>query len=156
MSQILLANLLTPDRVKVPLESTDKDALIGELSILLADVSGLPEEEERFRHAILEREAVLSTGIGGGVALPHGKCDVLDELVLVGGRTAVPVDFDALDAQPVRLVMMLVGPESSASLHVKVLGRISRLCRNHTVRNRLVQSTTAEEFLATIRDAESP
>lgn len=156
MSQLLLANLLTPDAIKVPLESTDKETLIGELSGLAAAVSGLPDEEERFRHAIMAREAVLSTGIGGGVALPHGKCDVLDEIVLVGGRTAVPVDFDALDAEPVRLVMMLVGPESSASLHVKVLGNISRLFRNRTVRNRLVESTTADEFLATIRDAESP
>lgn len=156
VSQLLLADLLTPDRIKVPLESTDKAALIGELATLLANVSGLPDEEERLRHAVLEREAKYSTGIGAGIALPHGKCDVLDELVLVGGRTEVPVDFDALDAQPVRLVMMLVGPESSASLHVKILGRISRLLRSHSVRDRLVECATAGEFLATIREAESP
>ncbi len=155
VSQLLLADLLSPDRVKIPLESTDKYGLIGELCAHLAAVNGVPEDEEEIRRAILDREAVLSTGIGGGVAIPHGKSETVDDLVLVAGTTKVPVDFDALDARPVRLVLMLVGPESAAGLHIKVLSRISRVLRSRSVRNSLISATSVQEFLATLRDAES-
>jgi len=153
-TQSLLIDLLSPDRIKIPLESADKIGIIGELSTLLAEASGVPEEAETIRRAVLEREAVLSTGIGGGVAIPHGKCGAVASLVLVAGRTDSPVDFESLDAQPVRLVLMLVGPESGAVLHVKVLSKISRLLRTDAVRARLTAARSAEEFLDAIRDAE--
>jgi len=152
---LLLADLLSPDRVKIPLESTDKAGLIEELSSMLARVSGLEEDRDAILRSVLEREAKLSTGIGAGVALPHGKCSALDELVLVGGRTSRPVDFEALDEAPVSIVLMLVGPESAAGLHVNMLGQISRLLREQTVRNRLVGADTPQEFLSAIREAES-
>lgn len=155
MPQLRLADLLSPERVRVPLESTDKTGLIEELCALLARVGDVEDETETILRAVLEREEVLSTGIGGGVALPHAKCAALDELVLVGGRTREPVDFDALDDGPVHLVMMLVGPESSAGLHVKVLSRISRVLRRGAVRRRLIAAETPREFLATIQEAES-
>ncbi|MGH7539735.1 MAG: PTS sugar transporter subunit IIA [Gemmatimonadota bacterium] len=156
MFQLLLADLLSPDRVKIPLESTDKVGLIGELCAVVARASGVTEEEEaEIRQAVLDREKVLSTGIGGGVAIPHGKSGAVDELVLAAGRTRAPVDFEALDARPVRLVLLLVGPESAAALHVKVLSRISRVLRSRALRERLVQAATAAEFLATLREAES-
>ena len=153
--QLLLADLLSPDRIRIPLESTDKVGLIGELTTLLAEITGVPEEAESIRSAVLERESVLSTGIGGGIAIPHGKSSAVDELVLVAGRTAEPIDFESLDDRPVRLVLLLVGPESAASLHVKVLSRISRVLHRRDVVARLVAATTPEDFLATIRDAES-
>lgn len=153
--QLLLADLLSPDRIKIPLESTDKVGLIGELTTLLAAVSGVPEEEDTIRAAVLEREAVLSTGVGGGLAIPHGKSGAVSQLVLVAGRTAEPVDFESLDSQPVRLVMLLVGPESAAGLHVKVLSRISRILHRSSVAERLTSAATPDEFLAAIRDAES-
>ena len=122
---------------------------------MLARVSGLEEDRDAILRSVLEREAKLSTGIGAGVALPHGKCSALDELALVGGRTSRPVDFEALDEAPVSIVLMLVGPESAAGLHVKTLGQISRLLREQTVRNRLVGADTPQEFLSAIREAES-
>ena len=155
MSTLQLAELLSPDRVKIPLESMDKAGLIEELCFLLARVTDLEEGRGAIHEAVLEREAKLSTGIGDGVALPHGKCGLLDELALVAGSTRGPVDFDALDAQPVRLVVMLVGPESAAGLHVQVLGQISRLLREDSVRERLVAANTPLEFLSVIREAES-
>lgn len=155
MSQLLLADLLSPDRVKVPLESTDKHGVIVELCSLLATASGVPEDEEEIRQAILDREAVLSTGIGGGVAIPHGKSETVDELVLVAGTTRQPIDFDSLDARPVSLVLMLVGPESAAGLHVKILSRVSRLLRSRRLRDSLVAAASPQEFLSTLRDAES-
>lgn len=157
MAQLLLVDLLTPDRIKIPLESVDKAGLIAELCALLARAEGLDEAEEaEIRQAVLDREEVLSTGIGGGVAIPHGKSGAVEDLVLVAGRTKKAVDFDALDARPVRIVLLLVGPESAAGLHVKVLSRISRVLRSRELRERLVEASTPEEFLAILRDAEAP
>lgn len=151
----LLTELLSPDKVKIPLEATEKRAVIEELSALVAQVGGVPDGVGTIRDAVLEREAVLSTGIGGGVAIPHGKTSTVRELVLVAGRTREPVDFEALDSQPIRLVMMLVGPESAAGLHIKVLSRISRLLRHDALRERLLEAPSSEEFLDVIRDAET-
>jgi len=153
--KLLLADMLTPDRIKIPLVSEDKESLIEELTALLASAAGVPEETERIRSAVLDRESVLSTGIGDGVAIPHCKCDSVDELVLVAGTTRRPVDFDALDARPVRIALMLVAPESAAGLHVKLLSRVGRLLREEALRDRLAASRTPEDFIRAIRDAES-
>lgn len=154
--RLLLTDLLSPERVKIPLEATDKPGVIAELAALVARVSGIPEEAEAIRQAVLEREKVLSTGIGGGVAIPHGKTPRVGELVLVGGSTRGPIDFEALDDRPVRLVMMLVGPESAAGLHVKALSRISRLLRREELRERLVAAPGPQAFLELLEDAETP
>ena len=152
----LLSRLLAPDRVRIPLESRDKPGLIAELAELIAQVSGVPEEAATIRQAVEEREAVLSTGIGGGVAIPHGKTGVVGGLMMVAGVTPVPVDFESLDEQPVRILLMLVGPESAAGLHVKTLSRISRLLRSDAVKEALVEAQSAEEFLAVVNVAETP
>ena len=156
MPQLLLADLLTPDRIRIPLESADKTGLIEEMCAFVARCCGADEKEEsEIREAVLEREAVLSTGIGGGVAVPHGKSQAVgSDLVLVAGRTAGPVDFDALDERPVRLVFLLIGPESAAGLHVKALSRISRLLRSASVRERLVAAETPEIFYEALQRAE--
>jgi len=154
--QLLLADLLTPERIRIPLMARDKTGIIEELCALLARGAGAtPAEEEEIREAVLEREKVLSTGIGGGVAIPHGKSEAVDDLVLVAGRTGEPVDFDALDQRPVSIVMLLVGPESAAGLHVKVLSRIGRLLRSAELRDRLVRAETPEAFHRTLRSAET-
>ena len=155
MSQLLLADLLSPDRVVIPLESTEKLDLIGELCAYLATVNAASEEEEEIRAAVLKREAVLSTGIGGGIAIPHGKSEAFGDLVLVAGVTREPVDFDALDARPVRLILLLVGPESAAGLHIEVLSRITRILRSRRVRDRLIAAASPDDFLSILRDAES-
>jgi len=110
---------------------------------------------DEIHRAVLEREAVLSTGIGGEVAIPHGKSPVLDSLVLVAGTTRQPVEFEALDDRPVRLILMLVGPESAAGLHVKTLSRISRLLRHEALREELITSADSRVFLRLLRESDT-
>ena len=157
MSQILLAELLTPDRIRIPIHARDKRGVIEELSAFMAERAGLPPEEaRRIGEAVLEREAVLTTGIGGGVAIPHGKVEAFDDLVMVAGLTGEPVEFEALDGQPVRIVLLLVGPESASGKHVRTLSRIGRLLRSEGTRRRLAGARTAEEFHRALVEAEGP
>ncbi|HEU5358918.1 MAG TPA: PTS sugar transporter subunit IIA [Gemmatimonadales bacterium] len=149
---VLLTDLLHPDRVRVPLAGRDKPAILRELSRLLAERTG--GQEEDILRAVEEREAVLSTGIGYGVAIPHGRAATVPELSLVAGSTPVGVDFDSVDGLPVRLFFLLVGPENAAGQHVKALSRIARVVRRDQVRERLLQAATATEFIQTIVDAE--
>jgi mannitol/fructose-specific phosphotransferase system IIA component (Ntr-type) len=149
---LLLTDLLTIDRIRIPLESRTKDNVLRELvQVITRDSDDEPEEVLR---AVREREAVLSTGIGNGVAIPHGKSALVPELVMAAGRTAAPVEFDSLDGQPVQLLFMLVGPETAAGPHIKALSRISRLIRKDSVREQLINARTAEEFYQGLKDAE--
>jgi mannitol/fructose-specific phosphotransferase system IIA component (Ntr-type) len=152
---VLLSELLTADRVKVPLGSRTKDDLLHELVELATPGHG-QATFEAILSAVREREQVLSTGIGSGVAIPHGKTPVVDQLVMAAGVTAEPVDFDALDGRPVELFFLLIGPESASGAHVKVLSRISRLLRRERLRSELLAARSAEEFLQVIRASEGP
>jgi fructose PTS system EIIBC or EIIC component len=151
---LLLTELLTVDRIKIPLEATTKDDLLRELVGVLGHVRRGDEREEILR-AVRERESVLSTGIGHGVAIPHGKSAAISELRMAAGRVAAPVDFDALDGQPVELLFLLVGPETAAGPHIKALSRISRIVRRDEVRDRLIAAPTADEFLRALQEAEA-
>lgn len=143
---------MSPDRVKVPLEATDKRGVIRELARLLVDRSG--GQYEDIVHAVEEREAVLSTGIGHGVAIPHGRSSTIEQLAVVGGVTAKPMPFDAVDGDPVNVFFLIVGPESSAGQHVKVLSRIARIIRLESVRARLAQAGSPADFYKALLDAE--
>lgn len=151
---LLLTELLSIERIKIPLESQNKDDLLRELVGVMAGSAAAHDREDVLR-AVREREAVLSTGIGHGVAIPHGKSAAVGDLRMAAGRAAAPVDFDALDGQPVSLFFLLVGPESAAGPHIKALSRISRLVRKDEVRDRLVGARTAQEFLEALKEAES-
>jgi fructose PTS system EIIBC or EIIC component len=151
---LLLSELLSVERVKIPLESVSKDDLLRELVGVCADSEGIQDREDVLR-AVREREAVLSTGIGHGVAIPHGKSAAVPGLRMAAGRAAAPIEFDALDGQPVVLFFLLIGPESAAGPHIKALSRISRLVRKDEVREKLVAARSAEEFLQALQDAES-
>jgi mannitol/fructose-specific phosphotransferase system IIA component (Ntr-type) len=151
---LLLSELLTVERIKIPLESQTKDDLLRELVGVVSGTAAPPDREDMLR-AVREREAVLSTGIGHGVAIPHGKSGAVSDLRMAAGRAAEPVDFDALDGQPVSLFFLLVGPEAAAGPHIKALSRISRLVRKDDVREKLVAARTAEEFLHALQEAES-
>jgi mannitol/fructose-specific phosphotransferase system IIA component (Ntr-type) len=104
--------------------------------------------------SVREREQVLSTGIGSGVAIPHGKTPHIDQLVLTAGVAREPIDFDALDGKPVRLIFLLVGPESASGAHVKALSRISRLLRREQLRADLMAASTPGGFLEIIQASE--
>lgn len=152
-ADVLLTDLLTPDRIRIPLRAQDKDALLSELVQVVATGDAIDEDE--VLRAVREREAVLSTGIGHGVAIPHGKSAAVSQLRMAAGTTAAPIEFDALDGQPVGLFFLLVGPETAAGPHIKALSRISRLVRRDDIRDRLVSAKDAAEFLDALREAES-
>lgn len=145
-----LSELLTPARIRVPLTARDKEGVLRELVQLVGN-GGLTDE---VLGAILERERQFPTGIGYGVAVPHGKTPALASLVVVAGTTTAPVPYETVDGQPVRLFFLLVGPESAAGAHVKALSRISRLVRREPLRDRLLGAKTADEFYRVVCAAE--
>lgn len=151
---MLLTELLSAERVRVPLAARSKDAVLEELVAVLAG-AGAVDDAAATLAAVRRREAELSTGIGAGVAIPHGKSDHAPGLAIAAGVAAEPLDFEALDGGPVRLFFMLVGPESAAGLHVKALSRISRLVRREETRERLAAASSAEAFMAVVAEAEA-
>lgn len=151
----LLSDLLTPERVKVPLASQSKDGVLRELVLLAMPEAG-PAALESMVTAVLEREKLLSTGIGSGIAIPHGRTNQVESLLVAAGRTSQPIEFDALDGRPVSLFFLLLGPDSAAGAHVRALGRISRVLRHEAVRDRLSLAASADVFLECLVDAEVP
>lgn len=149
---MLLTEILKPDRVVVPLVARDKTQAIAELvRVLVARAGGRFDE---VLSAIQERESVISTGVGFGVAIPHARCAAVRELTVIGGVSPTPVPYDSMDGEPVQLFFLIVGPEASAGLHVKILSRIARLVRRDGVRKQLVESRSADEFYRILLDAE--
>jgi PTS system nitrogen regulatory IIA component len=150
---VLLTELLTPDRVVVPVSARDKAGVIAELTRRLVERSGgsFPE----VLGAVEEREAVLSTGIGFGVAIPHARSSAVSELTLICGVSPDPVPYDSIDGEPVRLFFLIVGPEASAGMHVRILSRIARLVRQESLRDRLCSAKTGDEFYNALLDAET-
>lgn len=151
---MLLSELLTSDRVRVNLTGRTKDDVIRELVELAAQGQD-PSVIEPIVTAVREREQVLSTGIGGGIAIPHGKTPVVDQLIMAAGVAPHAVDFDALDGKPVELFFLLVGPESAAGAHVKALSRISRLLRRESLRQELLRAESGEAFLRLVQASEA-
>lgn len=150
---MLLTDLLTVDRIKIPLQARTKDEILRELVQVISDQEGLDEAD--ILRAVRERESVLSTGIGNGVAIPHGKSPLVPDLIMAAGCTSAPVDFDSLDGAPVSLFFLLVGPETAAGPHIKALSRISRLVRRDDARERLIRSQNPEEFYRALQEAEA-
>jgi nitrogen PTS system EIIA component len=141
---VLLAELLDARRVKVPLTSRSKDDVLRELVELAAGEHG----------SVRDREKLLSTGIGSGVAIPHGTTPHIDQLIMAAGVAHDPIDFDALDGKPVELFFLLVGPESASGAHVKALSRISRLLRREGLRRDLRAATSGEAFVQVVQASE--
>ena len=150
---MLLHEILTADRIRTPLAGTTKDEILRELVQVLCEEGAEGDADEVLR-AVHAREAVLSTGVGSGVGIPHGRSDRVPALTMAAGVSARPVDFDALDGQPCRLFFLLVGPEESAGEHVKALSRISRLVRRDDVRAALAAAGSPAEFYALVEQAE--
>ena len=150
---MLLAELLDARRVKVPLASRSKDEVLRELVQLAA--AGLdPAAADAILAAVRDREQLLSTGIGSGVAIPHGTTAHVDQIIMAAGVARTPIDFDALDGKPVELFFLLVGPESAAGAHVKALSRISRLLRREGLRRDLRAAESGTAFVEIVRTSE--
>lgn len=147
-----LSELLTPDRIHIPLRATTKGEVLRELVDAAVGPDG--DSAREVLSAVLQREREFPTGIGYGVAVPHGRTPALSQLVTVAGTTPSPVPYEAVDGEPVRMFFLLAGPESTAGDHVKALSRISRLVRREPVRQRLLAASTPAEFHRALCEAE--
>jgi nitrogen PTS system EIIA component len=123
-----LADLLSPEAVMPALKANSKKQLLQELAAKAAEVTGLSERE--IFDVILQRERLGSTGVGNGIAIPHGKLTALDRIVGVFARLDHPLNFDALDDQPIDLAFLLLAPEGAGADHLKALSRIARVLRD--------------------------
>ena len=148
-----LSDLLPASCIRVPLQARDKPGVLRELAVLIAP--GSEGQAEEVLSAVMERERQFPTGIGYGVAVPHGKTPALGALGAVAGTTPYPVPYETIDGDPVRIFFMLAGPESQAGAHVKAISRISRLVRHELVRARLLEARTPEEFHRMLCEAEA-
>ncbi|MGE5174795.1 MAG: PTS sugar transporter subunit IIA [Hyphomicrobiales bacterium] len=148
-----LSELLNEHAVRLSLESRDKESCIKELVQLLEAAHGVNTKGE-ILSKVLQRESMMSTGIGNGVAIPHGKTRLLDHLVAACGVSPAGIDFDSMDGEPATLFILLVSPESLRGPHVKALANVSRLLKEESVRASLRQSGTPGDFLTSLRDAE--
>ena len=149
-----LTKTLTPTRVRVPLESSDKTGVITELIDLLGQTGGLVDRDAAL-DAVLKREAERTTGIGYGLAIPHGKSEGCKKLVIAAGKPAAPVDFQSLDGRPVTFVVLLVSPPDQTGPHIQALARISRLMNMEEFREAVEQATSAEELYDAISSYEA-
>lgn len=145
--------LLTPDLIRIGLSGTSKREVIDALVDVLAGHEAI-SNLEAVRTAIFDREKKMSTGVGKGLGLPHAKTPAASETVVSFATTSDPVDFGAIDDAPVRLLLLLVGPEEHKSQHVKILGRISRLVSRDSLRERLLEAEEPETVIEILKEGE--
>lgn len=140
--------------MKVPLAAGTKDEVLQELvELVAADMA--PGTAAPILAAVRDREREMTTGFGEGIAIPHGRTPVVDELGIAAGVTRAPIEYGAVDGEPVRIVFLLVGPETAAGEHVRTLARIARLVRRPDVRRALLDAPTTADFVRVIRQAEA-
>ncbi len=149
-----LTEILKPSNIKVPLVAKTKSEAIGELVQLLADTGDITDAK-KVLDAVLEREATRTTGIGNGLAIPHGKCSGTKDLVMAIGKAATPIDFQAIDGRPVTIIWMLASPPDKTGPHIHALARISRLMTIDKFRHAMMQVKTAQEAFDLIVAQES-
>jgi len=151
---MILTQILQPACVKVPLEGKDKNSVITELVDLL-DANGLLLDRKPALEAVLVREQTKSTGIGSGIAIPHGKCKAVKELVMAIGIAHEPIDFESVDGKPATIVILLVSPTDQTGPHIQALARISRLMLDEQFRQSLEKASSAEEVYELLNNKEN-
>jgi len=151
---MLLTQILEPTCVKVPLEGKDKNSVITELVDLLAG-NGMLLDRDRALEAVMLREQTRSTGIGAGIAIPHGKCNAVKELVMAIGITGEPLDFESVDSKPVSIVILLVSPADQTGPHIQALARISRLMLDAEFKQQLEEADSAQQVYELLSSKET-
>jgi fructose-specific phosphotransferase system IIA component len=149
-----LTQILQPACTKVPLDGEDKQLVITELVDLL-DANGLLLDRNTVLEAVLAREQTRSTGIGSGIAIPHGKCKAVKELVMAVGIAHEPIDFVSVDGKPVTIVLLLVSPADQTGPHIQALARISRLMLDEKFKQGLEKAASAEQVYELLSSKEN-
>ena len=145
-----ILDVLNKEAINVNLNARDKKGVLDELAAPVASAAGATKDQ--LVKVLLERERLGSTGIGGGIGIPHGKLKNLESLVLGFGLSRQGVNFESMDGRPTHIFFLLLTPEDSAGIHLKLLARISRLLKNDGFKERLMQSQTSEDIIAAISD----
>ena len=145
-----ILEVLDKEAILVELKSDDKKGVLEELVRPAARIAGVKHEE--IMRVLLERERLGSTGIGGGIGIPHGKLKSLKSLVLGFGLSRKGVDFESMDGKPTHIFFLLVTPENSTGLHLKLLARISKILKNDLFKEKLLGATGSEEILSIIKE----
>jgi fructose-specific phosphotransferase system IIA component len=148
-----VSELLKPEFVIPELKGETKEDIINEL-INLFNQDQRVEDIEKIRTSVLDREKVMSTGVGKGFAIPHGKTNAVKEIVGAFGRIKEGIDYESLDGNPVNLVFLLVGKDNLISTHIKLLSRISRLMNKDDFRHRLLEASDANEIVKLFSEEE--
>jgi len=144
-------DLVTPDGVYANLRVTSKKQAIQELARRAADISG--QQERAVFDVLMERERLGTTGVGNGIAIPHGKLEKVDRLYGVFARLESPIDFQAIDDQPVDLIFLLLAPETAGADHLKALARVSRLLRDTQTCEKLRGTNTVDGLYAILTES---
>jgi PTS system nitrogen regulatory IIA component len=143
-----LTDLIAPNAVIPALNVTSKKQAIQELAAHAAQLTG--QNERTIAEVLLQREKLGSTGVGNGIAIPHGKLAKLSKLFGFFARLDRPIDFEALDGQPVDLIFLLLAPEAAGADHLKALARVARLLRDPEITQKLRDSHDAEALYAVL------
>jgi fructose-specific phosphotransferase system IIA component len=151
---MILTQILQPSCVRAPLIGRDKEAVITELVALLAE-SGQLKDHKVVLESVLVREETRSTGIGSGVAIPHGKCAGVSELVMAIGIIKDGIEFDSIDGKPVTIIVLLASPSDRTGPHIQALARISRLMLDAEFKDKLENATSPEEVYELISNKET-
>ncbi|PIP35164.1 MAG: PTS fructose transporter subunit IIA [Desulfobacterales bacterium CG07_land_8_20_14_0_80_52_14] len=147
-----ILDVLVKDAVLVDLKSMDKKGVLEEL---VEPVTGIARiDRNDLVKILMDRERLGSTGIGGGIAIPHGKMKGLDTLILGFGLSRKGVDFESMDNRPSHIFFLLLTPENSTGVHLKLLARISKLLKDESVKERLFNAANREEVLNIIRESD--
>lgn len=148
-----ISDILSPDVVEVNLEVADKEDSIRKI-IEISARTGRIVDLKRVTDTIFDREKLVSTGVGKGFAIPHGKTDAIKDIVAAFVITKNPIDFDSIDGEPVRFIFLLIGKETLLNTHIKLLSRISRLMNKEEFRDRLLEAKSKEEVLNIFKEEE--
>ena len=148
-----ISELLVPDAVMASLKVQSKKQLLQEVSARAAQIIRIPDR--KIFETLTERERLGSTGVGQGIAIPHGRLSDISSIAGVFARLESPIDYDAVDKQPVDLVFMLLAPEGAGADHLKALARVSRLLRNQQTVEKLRAATKPEALYAILTEPTS-
>jgi PTS system nitrogen regulatory IIA component len=145
-----ILDVLQKEAILPDLKSRTKLEVLEELAGPVAKLAGV--ENQRLVKVLIERERLGSTGIGGGIGIPHGKLKQIEELIVGFGLSRQGVEFESLDGRPTRIFFLLITPENSAGLHLKLLARISRILKNEPFKERLLQASDRDQIFDIIRE----
>jgi fructose-specific phosphotransferase system IIA component len=151
---MLLSQIIQPTCIKVPMNSNDKQSAIIELIDLL-DSNNLLSDKAAAVDAVTAREQTRSTGIGSGIAIPHGKCNAVQQLIMAIGIAKKPIEFDSVDDKPVSIIIMLISPLNETGPHIQALASISRLMLNEQFKQSIEQASSAEELYRLLQKKEA-